>query len=191
MDYLSKFDREVDKFCMRNHAAKHKMKEKLTISGRNQAGHFVAGKPVKEVYERFSVRDDFIEESPGGNVSILGNPVNSYFTQTYPLPTTLADLALPTQAQRASLERMRRSKEMQEVRPAEIGFTGLPGRPRHVPLNIPYDIELRQMYYRAFDRPLDDPSKFPGLLPVPPPISRGASAASGTTLSDASTSFAM
>ena len=179
MSYLDKFDREVEKFCIKNHQAKKEMKKKLMNSGRNQMGHFVAGKPVREVYERFSVRDDFIKKGPGGNVSILDKPYNEYFTQIYPLPITLADLALPSEAQKVSLERLRRSKEMQEVRPAELGFTGMPGRPRQIELELPPDVVLRQQFSRG------------GILLEPGTISRGASAASATTLSGASTSFAM
>jgi len=149
MSYLDKFDREVEKFCIKNHQAKNEMKKKLMSSGRNQMGHFVAGKPVKEVYERFSVRDDFIKESPGGNLSVLGNPVYHYFTQDYPLPQTLADFYTPSRLERKRLERLRTQKEMGQGRPVEIGFTGERGRPPRIDLELPPEIQTRQQFSRG------------------------------------------
>jgi len=148
MNYLDKFDREVEKFCIKNHEAKNEMKKKLMNSGRNQMGHFVAGKPVKQVYERFSVRDDFTI-SPAGNVSILGKPVNHYFTQDYPLPQTLADFYTPSKTERKKLERERTQKEMGQGRPTLIGFTGEPGRPPRIDLELPPEIQTRQQFSRG------------------------------------------
>lgn len=151
MSYLDKFDREVLKFCVKNHQAKGEMKKKLMSSGRNQMGHFVAGKPERVVYERFSVRDDF-KVSPGGNPSILGTPVSHYFTQDYPLPVTLSDLYTPSVTQRKKLERQRTIKEAQVGRPTEIGFTGLPGRPPQIDLELPEPVQIAQRYYKSMGK---------------------------------------
>ena len=152
MDYLDKFDKEVLKFCLKNHEAKGKMKEKLKVSGRNQRGHFVAGKPVRAYYDRFSIHEDFTTFSPA-TPSVLGTPVSHYFTQDYPLPTTLSDYYTPSKTERKRLERQRTIKEAQELRPAELSLRGEPGRPPQIDLELPIDIQRKQAMYRFSGMP--------------------------------------
>ena len=91
-------------------------------------------------------------DSPGGNPSILGTPVSHYFTQDYPLPVTLSDLFTPSSTERKKLERQRSKKEAQVGRPAEIGFTGLPGRPPQIDLELPEPVQIAQIYYKAMGK---------------------------------------